>query len=208
MVGRDCRTSKCLWLSATDFGAIYAHRMMEPAAVAIVALLLVAVSIGVLLVLERRQRRREQILIHLLATFGPAMVTGRRDPESFVVWAEIAGVARVIFPEAFVQLDTAVGGRFPFSPEVVEAVHARWTADWLAWERQHDLDYKGRASAVEVALAEGADDEVLNLRTQLSSINQEKIQTYQDRYESYVRISKAIRALEDPRNGRRAAGSS
>lgn len=159
---------------------------------------LLAAGVGVALLLpELRRRRREQALLQLLATFGPAVAAGHADPERFVAWSEVARTARALFPDAFARLDTASGGRFPFSRQAVEAAHARWTADWLAWERQHDLEYKERAAAAESALAGADPDAAEALRARLAAVNQEKLQTYQDRYERYVRVGKAIAALEN-----------
>ncbi len=162
-----------------------------------VAVLLAAGVGAALLLPEIRRRRREQTLLQLLATFGPAVAAGHADPERCVAWSEAARTARALFPEAFARLDAASGGRFPFSRQAVEAAHARWTADWLAWERQHDLEYKERAAAAESALAAAAGDAAEALRARLAAVNQEKLQTYQDRYARYVRVGKAIAALED-----------
>ena len=159
---------------------------------------LLAAGVGVALLLpEIRRRRREQVLLQLLATFGPAVAVSYTDPERFVAWSEVARTARTLFPEAFARLDAASGERFPFSRQAVEAAHARWTADWLAWERQHDLEYKERTAADESALVEADKDAAEALRARLAAVNQEKLQTYQDRYARYVRVGKAIAALED-----------
>ena len=162
----------------------------------LLALALLAL-LGAALLLDVRRRRREQALLQLLAGLGPAGVAARSDPEALVAWAAVARAARNTFPEASARLDAAAGGRFPFSRELVEAAHARWTADWLAWERQHDLEYKERAAAAESALAKADGDAVETLRARLAAVNQEKLQTYQDRYARYVRVGKAIAALED-----------
>ncbi len=159
--------------------------------------LLVVVVIGGLLIRELRQRRREELLVRLLESFAPAISQGKTDPQGLVAWSEVAQSARRLFPVAFTQLDAASGGRFPFSRELVQAAHARWTADWLGWERQHDLEYKQRASVAETALDQAGDEDTSTLRAELAAINQEKLQTYQDRYENYVRVGKAIAALED-----------
>ena len=151
--------------------------------------------VGVALLLEMRRRRREQALLQLLAGLGHAVVAARSDPEALVAWAEVARAARNAFPEASARLDAAAGGRFPFSPELVEAAHARWTADWLAWERQHDVEYKERVAAAEQALDAAAADEAAALQLRLAAVNQEKLQTYQERYEHYVRVGKAIGAI-------------
>ena len=157
---------------------------------------LVITVIGVVLVLELRERRREELRIRLIAVFAPAIAQARADPRGLVAWAEVARVSRKLFPEAFHRLDLASEGRFPFSAELVEAVHAKWTSEWLAWERQHDLDYKQRASAAEAELIRTGETDAATVRARLAAIEQEKLQTYQERYEEYVRIGKAIGALE------------
>lgn len=177
----------------------------------VVALLAAAVFCA-LIASEARRRRRDRILLSLLATLGPAVAAGRTDPERLVAWSEVARAARALFPEAFARLDAAGGGSFPFSRAAIAAAHARWTADWLAWERRHDLEFKQRAAAVEAELAEATGGEAEQVRARLAAVNQEKLQTYQDRYEHYVRVGKAIAALEDrsgggePRPAGRAGG--
>ena len=155
-------------------------------------------AIGALLIREARQRRRNAVLLGLLSSFGPAVAAGNADPEILVGWAEVAKTARRLFPDTFHQLDVAANGHFPFSGQVVEASHARWTAKWLAWERQHDLEYKRRTNEAEAAVEQAGDDRRDVLRTQLAAINQEKLQTYQDRYEHYVRVGKALASLDEP----------
>ena len=159
----------------------------------------VAVAVGslVMLALEVRQRRREELVVQLLGIFGPAIAQARRDPRDLTAWSEVAEAARKLFPEVFQQLDSVSGDKFPFSSALVEAAHARWTADWLAWERQHDLENKQRVSAVEAELDRGAERDVSLLRERLDAIEQEKLQTYQQHYEDYVRVGKAIAELDN-----------
>lgn len=152
-------------------------------------------ALGGLLLLEVRRRRRERAQLQLLAEFGPAVVAARQDPEALVAWSEVARAARNAFPDACARLDAAAGGRFPFSRELVEAAHARWTADWLAWERQHDVEFKEREAAAQQALDGAAPDAAGTLRLRLAAVGQEKLQTYQERYEHYVRVGKAIGAI-------------
>ena len=70
----------------------------------------------------------------------------------FVAWPQLAETARALFPESFRSFDAAVAGRFPFSQEAIEAAHARWTVDWLAWERQQGVDCKDKAALAEIEL--------------------------------------------------------
>lgn len=174
---------------------------MTAADLATVVALLAAAVFCALIAIEARRRRRDRILLSLLATLGPAVAAGRTDPERLVAWSEVARAARALFPEAFARLDAAGGGSFPFSRAAIAAAHARWTADWLAWERRHDLEFKQRAAAVEADLAEATGGEAEQVRARLAAVNQEKLQTYQDRYEHYVRVGKAIAALEDRSGG-------
>ena len=160
-------------------------------------LALIVAVLGILVVREARQRRRDAVLLSLLSALGPAVLDSKASPERLVAWAEVARTARSLFPDAFTQLDAAAGGQFPFSQQLVEAAHARWTADWLAWERQHDLKYKQRAAEVESEHEAAGESERNALRDRLAAITQEKLQTYQDRYEHYVRVGKAIAALDE-----------
>src|SRR5262249_60983104 len=87
-------------------------------------------------------------LIHL---FGPARADTQQDPRAYLVWQPIAALARQLFPAESAALDRAAGGTFPFTQADLQAAHAQWTADWLAWERAHDAEYK--LNAVEGAAA-------------------------------------------------------
>ena len=106
----------------------------------------------------------------------------------------VAATARVLFPDTFKELDAANGAQFPFPGTVIEDVHARWTTQWLVWEREHDLEYKRQASRAEAALASAS--AAVRLQSQLVAIEQEKLQRYQERYEEYVRVGRAMGKLE------------
>ena len=75
-------------------------------------------------------------------------------------------------------------------------MHARWTTQWLAWERDHDLEYKRRATELEVELEGASRARSTVLRARLAEVEQEKLLRYQERYEEYVRVGKAIGKLE------------
>ena len=131
--------------------------------------------------------------LQLLATFAPALEAAARDPRAILVWQPIAGAARQLFPEELALLDRATGGAFPFSRERIQAAHARWTTDWLAWERTHDGEYKLKVAVVEAeAIASGPSPLT---RARLDVIEREKLDLYQRRYEEYVRVAKALQAL-------------
>ena len=163
--------------------------------------LVVVIGFGVLAItaaalLEMRRRRRDQILTALLSTFGPAVAKVQVEPRELVAWASVAKTARALFPDAFKELDVARGARFPFPETVIDATHARWTSQWLAWECEHDLEYKQRASQVEAELERASAEDTPRLHSQLASIEQEKFQRYQQRYEEYVRVGKAMSELD------------
>ena len=142
--------------------------------------------------LARDDARRSRALT-LLALFGPAIEAGDRDPRVLTTWQPLARAARAICPEEFRDLDRAAGATFPFSVERLQAAHARWTADWLAWERTHDAEYKRRAAAAEQDLERGG----AVARAALEAVEREKLDLYQRRYEEYVRVARALQALCD-----------
>jgi len=129
--------------------------------------------------------------LQLMALFAPGIAAAADDPRALLTWQPLAVTARTIFPAEFSELDQASGGRFPFSAATIEAAHARWSADWLAWEGAHDTRYKLRADEAERELA--ADAKML--RARLAAIEREKVELYQQRYAEYVRVSKALRSL-------------
>jgi hypothetical protein len=128
----------------------------------------------------------------LLALFAPAVAAAERDPRTIVIWQTLARSARALFSEEFAMLDRASGATFPFSDDRLEDAHARWTADWLAWERTHDADYKLKAAVFEQELAAGSTPLA---RARLEAVEREKLDMYQRRYEEYIRVSKALQAL-------------
>jgi hypothetical protein len=133
--------------------------------------------------------------LHLLTVFGPAAAAGGADPRALLAWQPIAAAARRLFPEEFGALDRAAGATFPFSREQIQTAHARWTADWLAWERTHDAEYKLKARAAEDDLAVSGGSALA--RARLEAVEREKLELYQRHYEEYVRVSKALQALSD-----------
>jgi hypothetical protein len=131
--------------------------------------------------------------LDLLAMFAPGISSAAADPRAILAWHPLAETARRLFPEEFAQLDAAAGGVFPFSKERVQAAHAHWTAEWLAWERAHDSEYKLKAAVAERDLAASGPSQVL--RARLDAVEQEKLESYQRRYEEYIRVAKALQAL-------------
>jgi len=131
--------------------------------------------------------------LQVLQTFAPAAGEAAADPRAVLAWEPLARTARRLLPEEFAQLDRACGASFPFSPDRIEAAHAQWTADWLAWEQTHDAEYKLKAAAAEeeLARAEGS----RTLRARVDAIERQKLDLYQRRYAEYVRVAKALQAL-------------
>lgn len=158
--------------------------MIPLAAAALVAIAiawgarLVAAAIGA----AREDERRARALT-ILTAFAPGMAAAESDPRALLVWQPLARAARGLYPEEFALLDRAAGAAFPFAAERLQAAHAAWTADWLAWERNHDAEFKRRA-------ADAQHD-----RVRADAVEREKLDTYQRRYEEYTRVAKALQAL-------------
>jgi len=131
--------------------------------------------------------------LQLLSLFAPGVAAAAADPRALVTWQPLAATARNICPEEFRSLDQASGGAFPFSAQMIEAAHARWSADWLAWERTHDAEYKLKAAEAEDQLKTAANPALV--RSRLDAIDREKIERYQQRYADYVKVSRALQAM-------------
>ena len=108
------------------------------------------------------------------------------DPRVLLTFPPLAPSIRALMPDVFESLDKAGGVMFPFPVERIQAAHAQWTAEWLVWERAHDAEYKARA-----ADAQGSP-------SRLDAIEGEKLETYQRRYEEYIRVARALQALTAP----------
>jgi hypothetical protein len=167
--------------------------------VLVVAALVVAAAVAwsaIQVVAELKAKKEDASrarLLDVFATFVPAASAAVEDPRALLVWEPLARMGRTLFPGEFAQLDRAAGTRFPFGPERIEAAHARWTADWLAWEGAHDAEFKSKAAAVEEELA-GANPSP-GARARLEAVEREKLERYQRRYQEYVRVAKALQNL-------------
>jgi hypothetical protein len=164
---------------------------------ALLILIAAAVLVGALLLAGAIANHREEAArgrsAALLAMFAPALAAAEADPRAILVWQPLADTARQIHPDVFIDLDRASGGSFPFTAERLQAAHARWSADWLAWEAAHDAEYKQKAAEAEEALARGGGSPAAKAR--LANIEREKLERYQQRYAEYVRVAKALQAL-------------
>jgi hypothetical protein len=145
---------------------------------------------------ELRAARDESARARVLAVmrlFSGGMVAARTDPRELLAWHPLAQAARQLLPAEFASLDAASGGRFPFTAEQVQAAHSQWTADWLAWERMHDGDYKLKAAVAEQELSASTGSPMV--RAKLEAIEREKLDLYQRHYQEYVRVAKALQSL-------------
>ena len=138
---------------------------------------------------ELRRSREEAARAQTLAiarAFAPAIASVQNDPRALLTWQPLARALRSLFPDAFAALDRATGATFPFTTDRIQAAHAQWTADWLTWERAHDAEYKARAA------------EAQSSPSRHEVIEREKLETYQRRYEEYIRVARALQALGTP----------
>ena len=121
-----------------------------------------------------------------LRILRPCDFRGAVRSAGILTFQPLARALRVVIPDAFDALDRAGGATFPFTTERIQAAHVQWTADWLSWERAHDAEYKARAAEAQASPA------------RLDAIEREKLETYQRRYEEYIRVARALQALIAP----------
>lgn len=131
--------------------------------------------------------------LDLVQLFAPGIAASHADPRALLVWQPLARTARQLFPREFATLDSAAGATFPFTKDQFEKAHARWTADWLAWEGAHDAEYKLRAAAMEQEVDTSGASRVA--RARIEAVEREKLELYQRRYEEYIRVAKALQTL-------------
>jgi sulfite reductase beta subunit-like hemoprotein len=141
----------------------------------------------------RSERSRARMLA-LVELFGPARLTAQQDPRAYLVWQPLAALARQLFPSESSELDRAAGGTFPFTAADLQAAHAQWTTDWLAWERAHDAEFKLKATIAAAEVAASGNSDVA--RGKLDAVENDKLDRYQRRYAEYVRVAKALQALQ------------
>jgi hypothetical protein len=165
-------------------------------AVALVLVIgLAAAGLAFAIVREFRALRREATLQAILRTFGDALGAVHQDPRLLLAWHPTAESARKLFPDAFASLDAARGERFPFSRDLVERAHARWSTEWLAWERSHDEEYRIKGASVEQEIGATSGEAAKLAKARLDRVQHEKIERYQQRYEEYIRTAQALQAL-------------
>jgi hypothetical protein len=165
-------------------------------AIVILGVAFMAVSIWAMMqVVAAMRLAREDALrartLQIVALFGPAVSAASDDPRQLLVWHPLASTARALCPTEFDTLDRAAGRRFPFDDEAIQAAHARWSADWLAWEHAHDIASKLKAAEADAA----PDAHTSSGRAKRDAIEREKLAAYQRRYEEYARVSKGLQTL-------------
>ncbi|MDA1092683.1 MAG: hypothetical protein O3A25_05365 [Acidobacteria bacterium] len=161
-------------------------------AASLLALAVVGVVGTRLMVAALDGQRRDAQVLELLATFGPVVERARTDPRALLTWHPMALSARKTFPEAFEALDGDAAHQFPFGSDLLEAAHAQWTAEWLAWEVDHDTEYRRREALLEASAGEA---DAADIRPTRDLLEREKLGRYQRQYETYVKVSKALAAL-------------
>ena len=164
------------------------------------ALVVVAAAIwyaAILVSTALRRRQQEAQMLELLAIFAPACERAHADPRALLAWYPVAAAARRAFPVAFAILENDGEARFPFGAADLEAAHARWSTDWLDWERRQDAEHRARREAVEAELGQATEEEAPPLRARLEALEREKLEQYQRRYEEYVRVSRTLKELSE-----------
>lgn len=170
--------------------------------IAVAAALIVAVAVywaAQQIVAEMKAARDEAArtrTMALLQLFAPGVAASASDPRALLVWQPLAASARRMYPSEFAELDRTAGKTFPFSKDQLQTAHAEWTADWLAWELAHDTEYKLKAAELEHELGSTTLASAPPMvRARLDAVEREKLDTYQRRYQEYVRVAKALQAL-------------
>ena len=150
------------------------------------------------IVRELRAAREERIhgrALPIVQLFAPAIEAVQEDPRALLVWQPLARTIRQLYPAESAAVDRAAGGPFPFGREMMAAAHARWTTDWLSWERTHDAEYKLKVAMIEDEDELAATGGSAVGRARLDAVEREKLALYQRRYEEYVRVAKVLQAL-------------
>jgi hypothetical protein len=164
------------------------------AAVIVAGALLKAATLVVSALSASRSEGTRSRAVELLSTFAPGVAAAEHDPRALLAWEPLARTARRALPEEFALLDQASGRTFPFTRDRLQAAHAAWTAEWLSWERRHDAEYKLKAAIAEHELKDGS----LVGRAKLEAIERDKLDLYQQHYQDYIKVAKALQALLAP----------
>ena len=167
----------------------------------VVAAIVVAAAVvwsALAIVNELRAQRVEAAAsrkLDLLTLFSAGIAAVNADPRALLIWQPLAGTARTLYPNEFTALDRTSNGSFPFSLDQLQSAHARWTTEWLTWERAHDTEFKLKTAAAERDLKAPGAGAVE--RARFDTVEREKLELYQRRYEEYIRVAKALQLLID-----------
>lgn len=167
--------------------------MLASALLFAVAVLAWAVFQAVSVMRQMQAETRRQRPVLLLTLFAPGMAAAAQDVRALLAWYPVAAAARKLLPDEFAALDQATGATFPFSRELLEQAHARWSADWLEWEQAHTTAYRLKVAEAEAELT--ASPASPRARARLDAVEREKLEMYQARYGQYVQVGKALQAL-------------
>lgn len=143
----------------------------------------------------RKQEHQEQLMAVLLT--GSAAAIARAEPRELLAWQATAKTARRLFPDIVAEIESKGGESFPIPIKVMEDAHAKWTAEWLAWECHHDADFRKRSSVLEAELQRAGQEHTPDGHARIAALEDEKLQSYQRRYEEYVQVGKKLTDLLD-----------
>ena len=141
----------------------------------------------------RKQEHKEQLMAVLLTASAAAIA--RAEPRELLAWQSTAKTVRRLFPDVVAELESKGGESFPIPRKVAEDAHAKWTAEWLAWESQHDAEFRKRTSVLEAELKAGGHEHSPDGHARIAALEDEKLQSYQRRYEEYVQVGKGLTDL-------------
>jgi hypothetical protein len=162
-----------------------------------------ALLLGVAQVVREIRTSREEAgrsrSLAIVQMFAPALEAVQDDPRVLLVWQPLARAIRQLYPSESAAVDRAAGGAFPFGRDMMAAAHARWTADWLTWERTHDAEYKLKLALLQDEMAAGGDS--ATGRAKFEALEREKLALYQRRYEEYTRVAKSLQAMATTSTG-------
>ena len=162
--------------------------------IAILCALLALIVVVLLLRFDQQRQHEERLTAFLVAAIPPLLPTN--DPRVILGWANSFNTIRKLFPVTIKRIEQISGRSFPISDDFIDAAHARCTAEWLAWERKHNAEYQEKTALLEADIA--ATDRMADpeIRAKYARLEDEKLQSYQQRYEEYVSIGKALAELQ------------
>lgn len=168
--------------------------LMMTTLIAILCALLALIVLVFLLRFDQQRQHEERLTAFLVTAIPPLIPTN--DPRAILGWANSFDTIRRLFPVVIKRIEQVSGRSFPISDDFIEAAHARCTAEWLAWERKHNAEYQEKTALLDADI--GATDRMADpeIRARSARLEDEKLQSYQQRYEEYVSIGKALAELQ------------